>query len=802
MQITIFKDIKDTSQPFYRNVEVILQRIKDGASKELIKKIRATKDKEQKNKLKQKLPAICFSGTFTKRNDKSLNVHSGLICLDFDGYTSNRELLQEKERLTKDKHIYAVFISPSGKGLKALVKIPNQTDKHTSFFNSLGKHFNSPQFDSTSKNLSRVCYESYDPLIYINETSSVWDKEEEQEYNEVLKHVDKPTIPVTDENKIVEILVKWWQAKYPMNQGQRNQNAFILAMAFNDFGISQTTASLVINQYKSRDFNATEINNTIKSAYSNTKNFNTKFYEDEDKINEIQQRLRRGESKKVIRQHLEESSLATEVIDSVIEKAEEDNSVKFWTMSNKGIVKIVPLIFKKFLESNGYYKFCPEGQKNYVFVKVTDNLIDHTSEKEIKDFILDHLQNMDDMAIYNYFADQTRLFKEDFLSLLGTIEVFFIQDTIDSAYLYYENCAVKITKDSVESIDYLELDGYVWKDHVIKRPYIECKSNHSDFKKFISNISSDDESRILTFEPTLGYMMHGHKNISYSPAVILNDEQISDSANGGTGKGIFLQSLEHMKKLVMIDGKGFNFEKSFPYQLVSADTQILAFDDVKKWFDFERLFSVVTEGLTLEHKNKNAIKIPFSKSPKVIITTNYPIKGSGTSFARRRWELELASYYTETFTPTEEFGKFLFGEEWDEDDWCKFEDYMIKCLQLYLKEGLIESDSVNGDKKRLIINTNSDFIEWCGLLDTHPANPLLDVDKKIHLNSLHFDFTNQYPDYAKFSKRSVSQYQFKKWMISYAVYKEGLEPELGRDAQGNWIRIKPRSEGQIQKKLL
>ena len=114
-------------------------------------------------------------------------------------------------------------------------------------------------------------------------------------------------------------------------------------------------------------------------------------------------------------------------------------------------------------------------------------------------------------------------------------------------------------------------------------------------------------------------MMHGHKNISYCPATILNDERISDSANGGTGKGILLQSLEHMKKLIMIDGKAFAFEKSFPYQLVSADTQILAFDDVKKYFDFERLFSVVTEGLTLEKKNKDAIKIPFSKSPKVII---------------------------------------------------------------------------------------------------------------------------------------------------------------------------------------
>ena len=62
MNITIFKDIKDTSQPFYRPVDVILQRIKDGASKELVKKIRNTKDKEQRNKLKQNL--ISFFGVF------------------------------------------------------------------------------------------------------------------------------------------------------------------------------------------------------------------------------------------------------------------------------------------------------------------------------------------------------------------------------------------------------------------------------------------------------------------------------------------------------------------------------------------------------------------------------------------------------------------------------------------------------------------------------------------------------------------------------------------------------------------
>ncbi|HAI39032.1 MAG TPA: hypothetical protein DCM40_13375, partial [Maribacter sp.] len=77
----------------------------------------------------------------------------------------------------------------------------------------------------------------------------------------------------------------------------------------------------VLLQYQSKGFTAKEIEKTIKNAYSHKDKFNTKFYEDEEKVNEIQQRLRRGESKKSIRQQLEESMLAAEVIDSVIQKA-------------------------------------------------------------------------------------------------------------------------------------------------------------------------------------------------------------------------------------------------------------------------------------------------------------------------------------------------------------------------------------------------------------------------------------------------------------------------------------------------
>lgn len=791
--VTIFQNIRDTDTPFFRDVNIILDRIKEGAgtTKEIVKRIRQEKDKSERNEIKKQLPAICFSGKFTKREDSSLAEHSGLICLDFDGYQKQKELLQDKETLSKNKFVYSVFISPSGNGLKVLVKIPADPDNHKNYFNSLEKYFNSPYFDKTSKNISRVCYESYDPLIYINPNSSIWDTIEEPEYTEVSRVKDKATIPITDENKIVEILVKWWEKKYPMQEGQRNQNAYVLAMAFNDFGINKSLASYVLNQFATSSFTLAEIATTIDSAYRNTTNFGTKYYEDEERINTIKAKLRRGASRKEIKYQLQESNLDEDVIDSVLAKIEEENSkMTFWTKNDKGIIKIIHVLFKEFLEDNGFYKFCPEGGKNYVFVKVTNNLIDHTSEKEIKDFVLNYLLDLDDVSIYNYFADNTRFFKEEFLSLLSTIEIYFIADTKDSSYLYYKNCAVKITKDAVTTIDYLDLGGYVWKDHVIDRIFnIGEVTESCDFKKFLSNVNGSDESRIKSMESTLGFLMHGYKNLSFCPAVILNDEVISDNPEGGTGKGLLMSALSKMKKVVTIDGKSFTFERSFAYQLVSADTQILVFDDVKKHFDFERLFSVVTEGLTLEKKNKDAIKIPFAKSPKIAITTNYAIKGSGNSFARRKWELELHQYYNKNFTPQDEFGKLLFGD-WNDDDWSQFDNYMIKCLKSYLSTGLVKTKSINENVRTLSQATSHEFIEWVGLVDNDDKTATIPVGVRLYKNELFNSFIEDYPFYGGKGKEGLSRTKFYRFINSYAKFRTDLTYDEDRDHIGRWIMFR------------
>ena len=795
--VTIFQSIRETDTPFYREVGKILERIKEGSSKDIVKKIRAEKRKPERNELKKQLPAVCFSGKFTKRADSAVVDHSGLICLDFDGYEKQKTLLQDKENLSKNKYVFSVFISPSGNGLKVLVKIPADIENHINYFNSLEKYFNSTYFDKTSKNISRVCYESYDPLIYVNDNSSIWDLIEEPEYKEVTKHRDIPTIPITDENRIVDILVKWWYKKYPMVEGQRNQNVYVLAMAFNDFGINKSLASYVLNNYASDDFSIAEIQRTIDSAYQNTQNFGTKYYEDEERVNSIKAKLRRGISKKEIRHQLQESHLDGETIDSVLLKVEEENAKQiFWTKNDKGIIKVMHVFFKHFLEDSGFYKYCPEGGKNYVFVKVTNNLIDHTSEKEIKDFVLNHLLELDDISVYNYFADNTRFFKEEFLSMLSTIDIYFIEDTKDSAYLYYRNCAVKVTKDSIVPIDYLDLGGYVWKDHVIDRIFSICSvTGRCDFRKFISNINGGDENRVKSMESTIGFLMHGYKSLSFCPAVILNDEVISDNPEGGTGKGLFMTSLSNMKKTVTIDGKAFNFEKSFPYQLVSADTQILVFDDVKKYFDFERLFSVVTEGLTLEKKNKDAIKIPFSKSPKIAITTNYAIKGAGNSFARRKWELEFHQHYNMSFTPRDEFEKDLFTD-WNDEEWCEFDNYMINNLKTYLSTGLVKSKFVNLKIRQLSAETCHDFIEWCGLTDGNEENKALETGVRSYKQDLYNDFIAEYPDYGPKAKMTISRTRFYKWVIAFALFKEGLTPEEGRDMNGRWVRIRKRNESQ------
>src|SRR5699024_9675314 len=257
--------------------------------------------------------------------------------------------------------------------------------------------------------------------------------------------------------------------------------------------------------------------------------------------------------------------------------------------------------------------------------------------------------------VWSYFAGYSTLFSEHFLLMLDSIDLMMLDDTKEKSFIAFRNGILEVSKDNIELIDYIDVEGYIWRSHIVNRDFAKT-GIENDYKKFIKNIS---HTTPLPMESTLGYLISTYKNKINNKAVSFNDETISDNPEGGTGKGLIVQGLRQIRRVSVLDGKTFDDKKSFAYQTVSKDTQILVFDDVKKNWDFESKFSIVTEGITLERKNKDAIKLPVEQSPKMVISTNYVIRGEGNSHNRRRHEIEVAQHYggLSGRTPYDDFGK-------------------------------------------------------------------------------------------------------------------------------------------------
>ena len=166
MRVTIYKNIfkKAKNDAYTVAIADALRRIKEGSSEETIKKIR-----EGDKSFKKSLPVVLFSGEFGDRKDEGIEKHSSFVVLDFD----HIDVAKSKPILATDPYVYSCWVSPSGDGLKALVRITNP-ERHRDHFRALVDYFNKQyelEVDSTGINESRACYESYDPNIVIKESS-------------------------------------------------------------------------------------------------------------------------------------------------------------------------------------------------------------------------------------------------------------------------------------------------------------------------------------------------------------------------------------------------------------------------------------------------------------------------------------------------------------------------------------------------------------------------------------------------------------------------------------------------------
>jgi hypothetical protein len=125
--------------------------------------------KREVEPLKKALPGVTWSGRFSYRASDKLLQHSGLLCADLDSLGAELETVREK--LKTSPHLEALFVSPTGNGLKAVFRVLDDASKHPGSFRAVARHvftLTGAEVDPSRKDIAGLCFVSYDPDAYYN----------------------------------------------------------------------------------------------------------------------------------------------------------------------------------------------------------------------------------------------------------------------------------------------------------------------------------------------------------------------------------------------------------------------------------------------------------------------------------------------------------------------------------------------------------------------------------------------------------------------------------------------------------
>lgn len=243
VKITYFKDAFDAKNAHYIDIFKCYDRIKSGASRIKVDIIRSKETKKERDELKVYLPVIVFSGEFKARNNNSCTKQSKRISIDIDKIGSADKVVGLKKKIEKLKWVEACFVSPSGDGLKVIAKL--STENHLGHYLKIESFFEKEfkvKIDKSGKDLSRACFESYDPDIYVNPNAEDFSEVfvvSESTSERVKLEISKP---VTDYDKIYDYLKIWAEKKLKWEPGQRHPFLVRMCAGCNKFGIPKEIA--------------------------------------------------------------------------------------------------------------------------------------------------------------------------------------------------------------------------------------------------------------------------------------------------------------------------------------------------------------------------------------------------------------------------------------------------------------------------------------------------------------------------------------------------------------------------------
>ncbi len=122
---------------------------------------------------KKRLPGVMWLGTFAHRKQDALLQHSGLLCADLDELGRDK-VAEVRVKVQSSLYLWALFVSPTGDGLKAIFRVPADAKKHKASFRAMEKHvreLTGLQIDEACSDVSRLCFLSHDPDAYLNENA-------------------------------------------------------------------------------------------------------------------------------------------------------------------------------------------------------------------------------------------------------------------------------------------------------------------------------------------------------------------------------------------------------------------------------------------------------------------------------------------------------------------------------------------------------------------------------------------------------------------------------------------------------
>jgi hypothetical protein len=176
MNVSFFENLR--SKGYQVELRSILEDIKNGRWADSICNVRELPLGSQAyQKAKRGLSSFMVSGTSNGgRKSQNFLAHSGYLQIDIDK-VEGESVFGLRDRLGQDPHILAAWLSPSGRGVKAIMLIPACSRLHKKAFKFAYEYMRrtySVEIDPSCSDLTRICYVSYDPdLVQNNKAISI-----------------------------------------------------------------------------------------------------------------------------------------------------------------------------------------------------------------------------------------------------------------------------------------------------------------------------------------------------------------------------------------------------------------------------------------------------------------------------------------------------------------------------------------------------------------------------------------------------------------------------------------------------